>query len=262
MRQGARDHRRWRCAACLLALLLAACGGRSADSSLRVEITHLAAGEPLRLNGGSYPTRAGDAFSVTQLRYYLSNFRLHRADGSWYTAPRDARTSVGYYLIDESDAASKSFTVEAVPDGEYDGIEFLVGVDAARNHAGAQNGTLDPARGLFWTWKSGYIFFLLEGTSPQSPADDHGLKFHIGGDEPSTARTLYLPIAPKPARIDARLSTTVHLQADIASLFDGDDPIRFAQLHAAMGGAPAVRLADHLPAVFRVDHVHHEPHRK
>lgn len=224
-------------------LLLCACGrGHDAGLSLRVEITHVVGTEPLRLDGTAYRSAAGDEFTVTRLRYYLSNVRLHRADGSWFTAPRDDRSSQGYYLIDESDAASKTFDIAPVPAGDYDGIEFLVGVDAARNTAGVQSGTLDPARGLFWTWKSGYIFFLFEGRSPQAPAADHALEFHIGGaGAPVLSRTVYLPLAPDAAHVDARLRPLVHLHADIGALFTGAHEIRFADtahVHLQSGVVP------------------------
>lgn len=248
--------RRWLGA--LLLLALAGCGGRSPPGELRIEISHLAGGAPLALGDATYRTAAGDRFSVTALRYYLSNFRLHRPDGGWYALPRDDASDAGYFLVDEADARSRTFALEPVADGDYDGIEFLVGVDEARDHAGAQKGALDPARGMFWTWKSGYIFFLLEGRSPQSPEADQGLKFHVGGGEPSTARRLYLPL-PAIAKVAPQLAPEVHLHADLAELFGGAAPIRFAALHAAMGGPEATRLADRLPGVFRVDHVHNEP---
>ncbi|MGH8446530.1 MAG: MbnP family protein [Solimonas sp.] len=248
--------------ACLLSLGLVglvACGRQGESGAVQIEISHLAGGAPLQLNSGEYATAAGDRFTVTQLRYYLSNFRLHREGGDWFAVAKDEQGSAGYFLVDEAQPASRQFSLEGVPQGRYDGIEFLVGVDDARNHAGAQTGTLDPTRGLFWTWKSGYIFFLFEGRSPQSP--DGQLKFHIGGGAPSTARTVYLPLAPKAAQLDAHVQPTIHLHADLAELFRGDSEVRFATLHATMGGPDAATLADNLPGVFRVDHVHNEPPR-
>lgn len=262
--RGGQHQWRWMVRTAALALGLAALGGcgRSTPATppLQVELTHVVGEQPLRLDHSVYRTAAGDEFQVSRLRYYLSNFRLHRADGSWYSVPRDAKTSSGYFLIDETDAASKTFSIAAVPAGAYDGIEFLIGVDAERNHAGAQSGTLDPARGLFWTWKSGYIFFLLEGRSAQSGAPDQTLKFHVGGDAPPTARSVYLPL-PEAARVDLRTAPVLHLHVDLAELFAGKTPLRFADTHTLMGGGPeTAALADRLPGVFRVDHVHNEAH--
>lgn len=251
-----RAARRWLCAALALAVL-SACGARdkAVATSLRVEISHVVADATLVLDSQEYRSPSGDSFTISALRYYLSNVRLHRADGSWYTVPRDPKSSAGYFLIDAREAASREFEITA-PAGTYDGIEFLIGIDDERNHAGAQTGTLDPAHGLFWTWKSGYIFFLLEGQSPQSPVDDHALKFHVGGGAPSLARTIYLPFGADAAQVDARIAPVVHLHADLAALLGGEAPLRFAERHAVMGGPEATALADRLPSVFRVDHVH------
>ena len=55
----------------------------------------------------------------------------------------------------------------------------MVGVDSARNVSGAQTGALDPAKGMFWTWNTGYIMAKLEGNSPASPTGI--FEYHIGG---------------------------------------------------------------------------------
>jgi hypothetical protein len=60
-------------------------------------------------------------------------------------------------------------------------MEFMIGVDSARNNSGAQTGALDPTNGMFWSWSTGYIMAKFEGTSAQSPAAANALKFHIGG---------------------------------------------------------------------------------
>ena len=245
----------------LSALALAACGAASAPagSPVRVEISHFAGAAPLRL-GDAPPitTASGDAFTLSKLRYYLSNFRLRRADGSWFVAPQSAESSEGYHLVDAAVPASTTFEIANVPAGNYTGIEFLIGIDAARNHAGAQTGALDPARGLFWSWKTGYIFFQFEGHSPQSTSSGQTLTYHVGGDA-TAARTVLLPLAPKPARVEARLVPTIHLKADVGRLFDAPNAIRFGELSAAMDAERVRPIADNVAALFTVDHLHHEP---
>jgi hypothetical protein len=54
-----------------------------------------------------------------------------------------------------------------VPAGTYTGMYLTMGVDSARNVSGAQEGALDPANGMFWSWTSGYIMIKAEGLSPQ-----------------------------------------------------------------------------------------------
>ena len=239
-------------------LLLAACGHGGAESGLplRIEISHVVGDAPLQL-GDSYKTAAGDAWSAERLRYYLSNFRLRRADGGWFVNPQSADSSRGYFLVDEADAASKQFQIGPLPAGSYSGIEFLVGVDAARNGAGAQTGTLDPARGLFWTWNTGYIFFQFEGHSPQSSDAGHALTWHTGGGG-APARSVFLQFQ-SPLQITAENSAELHLHADLARLFDGAHVLRPATLPTAMEPAAAAEVADNSAGLFRIDHVHTLP---
>ncbi len=40
---------------------------------------------------------------------------------------------------------------------------------------------LDPTKGMFWTWNSGYLSFKIEGYSPVSTQPAHIIAYHIGG---------------------------------------------------------------------------------
>ncbi|MBK9581192.1 MAG: hypothetical protein IPO48_04510 [Saprospiraceae bacterium] len=58
-------------------------------------------------------------------------------------------------------------------------VELMFGVDSTRCSSGAQTGALDPAKGLFWSWSSGYIMVKAEGNAPT--AADGSFAFHLGG---------------------------------------------------------------------------------
>ncbi len=241
----------------LLALLLAGCGhGGQVGPPLRIEITNAVGEAPLRL-GETYRTAAGDEWSAERLRYYLSNFRLRHSDGGWFANPQREQDSQGYFLVDEADAASRRFAIGPVPAGSYSGIEFLVGVDPKRNGAGAQNGTLDPARGMFWTWNTGYIFFLFEGHSPQSSDAEHALTWHVGGAS-AAAHSVFLQFTA-PVEVTAEQGAELHLYADLARLFDGAHTLRPAQLPTAMEPAASAQVADNSAGLFRIDHIHKLP---
>ena len=67
------------------------------------------------------------------------------------------------------------------PDLTYDQLAFDIGIDSITNVSGAMGGDLDPTKGMYWTWQSGYINFKLEGTSPDCPARKNEFQFHLGG---------------------------------------------------------------------------------
>lgn len=237
--------------------LLTGCGGDSASvPAVIVEISPVAGSVPLAA-GDTVETPAGDRLEVRRLQFYLSRPRLLATDGRWVEAPSDPASDRGYALFDLARPEQWRFRLPSLPAGDYSGLAFTVGVDAERNHAGAQTGVLDPARGMFWTWASGYIHFKLEGRSPASTEADQAVSLHLGGD--GASRTVFLAFAPKPLRIRDGLQPTVHLQADLAAFLGGAEPLSFAQQALVMGAPDALPLADRLGRLLRVDHLHHEP---
>ena len=122
----------------------------------------------------AYTTPSGENFTPQQLKYYVSNINLTTTDGRQVSLPDQ------YFLVDVSKAESQTLSLK-LPVGSYSNLEYLVGVDSTRNVSGVQEGALDPANGMFWTWNSGYIMARLEGTSPQSTAPFQKVTYHIGG---------------------------------------------------------------------------------
>src|ERR1700712_4805664 len=55
--------------------------------------------------GNTYQNPFGESYTLSMFKYYVSNIQLHTKSGSTINAP------VAYHLVDESDAASKSFII-------------------------------------------------------------------------------------------------------------------------------------------------------
>ncbi len=64
---------------------------------------------------------------------------------------------------------------------DYDTILFHLGIDSNTNTAGVLGGDLDPTKGMYWTWQSGYINVKLEGKSNLVNTPSHAFEFHLGG---------------------------------------------------------------------------------
>ncbi|MBY0543434.1 MAG: hypothetical protein K2P75_08510 [Sphingobacteriaceae bacterium] len=209
---------------------------------------------PLILNTQNYINANGDNYTISTFKYYISNIKLSRADGTSYSLPES------YYLIDASKPSSTLINLRDIPAGDYTKISYLIGVDKERNLAGAQTGALDPALGMFWTWNSGYIFVKLEGNSPQSTAVNKTLTFHIGGivDPNNTIRTFTTDFnAANPLRIRENKNPQIHFLVNAGSLFQGKQKVNFANLNFTMGGANSVIVADnYASSLFVLDHIH------
>jgi hypothetical protein len=122
-----------------------------------------------------YLTPNGDSLSVYGFAYYISNVVLTREDNGTHKVPES------YFIVRHP--AQRVMVLKNVPAARYKSVSFTLGVDSARNTSGAQTGGLDPvyAGDMYWNWNSGYVFFKLEGTSPQSGDPSRNVGFHIGG---------------------------------------------------------------------------------
>ena len=122
----------------------------------------------------TYYNYAEQDYKINKFKYYISNISLTRTDGSVY------KQRESYHLIDNAKGGGiYNLVLDSVPLGDYKSVNFILGVDSARNCSGAQTGALDPVYGLFWGWNQGYVFLMMEGSSTQSSAANKSLIFHL-----------------------------------------------------------------------------------
>ena len=126
---------------------------------------------PFSLNTTLVHPMSFDTLTFTKFRYYVSNFKLKSSDGTWWSEPNS------YHIIDLE--ASTQINLSDIPAGNYTEMEYVMGIDSARNVSGAQDGVLSVTEGMFWNWNSGYIMLKAEGTAPN--AASNLFQFHLGG---------------------------------------------------------------------------------
>lgn len=115
--------------------------------------------------------KTGDSLNFQNLQFYLSNFRLQKADGTWWEEENS------YHLIDASTSTQGAFTLE-VPYGTYTNLSFTTGVDSTRITDGPYEGDLDIGYGMMLPNGHGYGMIKAEGLSPQG--DGGNFAFLIG----------------------------------------------------------------------------------
>jgi hypothetical protein len=213
-----------------------------------LEFFNIAGGGNLKLNNAWYKNHNGDSFTVSKFNYYISNIKLNGSAAS-YTE------NESYHLIEHStNAAEMAFNLEKVPAGKYASITFMIGVDSLRNVSGAQTGALDPDKGNFWSWNTGYIMLKFEGNSPKAPTSDGRLVMHCGGfsGTNNVVKTITINF---PNEIEVTKSATqhIHLKADILALFKSPNVVDFATTHTIhMPGAGANKLAANYANMFTI----------
>jgi hypothetical protein len=200
--------------------------------------------------GTNYQNAHGDQFSVSTLKYYISNIQLRKADNSTYAVPES------YFLVDHATPATQELTLKDVPVGNYTGMSFIVGVDSTRSMLGPYPGVLGASYDMFWEWSHEHINLRLVGHSPQSP--NQFLTYDVAGFRSNnTIRTVAPSFGSNQLLVRTDHSPEIHMHVDLLKLFTGPHLINFATTYDVSGGPDAARLADNLAAgMFSVAHIH------
>lgn len=166
----------------------------SAQTVESIRFVPLYNGVPVALNT-TYSDASGKQTAFSALRFYISHVTLY-ASGMAFPDPQVV------HLVDLEDTASLSIRFWPAT---IDSIGFSIGIDSLTSVSGIYEGDLDPTKGMYWAWNSGYVNFKLQGTSSASSNPDRSFELHLGGYLPPypTIRRVVLPIgsANKEARI-------------------------------------------------------------
>lgn len=189
---------------------------------VKIEWIHQVGQETL-VPGKTYTNEAGESFSVSTFKYYISQIGL--------IGPKSKLGKAGqYFLMNEEKPESKIIetTLVATP-ALYTDLGILLGVDSMRNVAGAQTGALDPIHGMFWTWNTGYIMAKLEGNSPASTMPGNFFEYHIGGfkGEQDVVKWLNLPF-PYPIHLKYNTTLRVKIKVDLLEWFKNPQTLSIA----------------------------------
>ena len=207
-------------------------------------IFHHKAGNEELVLGNTYTTPLGEKITVQKFRYYVSNISVTDTKGIQTILPVD------YFLVDEADSFSKIINL-SLPFADIRSIQFLLGVDSIRNVSGVQTGSLDPMKGMFWTWNSGYIMAKLEGTSEASAIGGHYYTYHIGGfkGESNTLKTISLSLPETKETIQE-----IHITADINTWFKNKTELKISETPVChMPGPLARKIADNYSSMFSIN---------
>jgi hypothetical protein len=230
------------------------------EGELTIEFDNIVGTSDLQLSTGSYVNSSGEKFTVSNLKYYVSNFSLIKTDGTVYIVPQDSC----YFLVDESDESTHEPLIH-VPEGEYKSLSFILGVDSLRSTMSTSEriGVLDTAgtaKDLYRGLNSGYIFFDMEGNSPSSPAAGK-YDYQIGGYGGKTIQTINnikkisLDLTERGIpKVKSGKETNIHLMIDVLKLFNGKSTISIAKNPEVMFTDFSSHIADNFPLMIEHDH--------
>lgn len=220
----------------LFTLLLSINSGEIFGQTITFQPTY--AGEAIELNKPYHATKTDSKIRFELLKFYLSNLAFYQDDQLLHAPERK------HWLIDAEESESLIFQLDSVDLSNVNRLVFDLGIDSLTNVSGALGGDLDPTKGMYWSWQSGYVNFKIEGSSPACPARKNRFQFHVGGYEPEV-----IPLQ----RVELEVTQTYDLviKLDLAPLFQTIDLKGNYQIMRP--GTEAIELAELVAAGFKME---------
>jgi hypothetical protein len=183
-----------------------------------------------------YISESKDTLEIEVFRFYISKIKIQYSDATTFSEPNS------YHLIDIENPNSLKIPIAKTSDKSISKVTFSIGIDSLASVSGAMSGDLDPTKGMYWAWQSGFINMKIEGKSSSCKTRKNAFQFHIGGYmKPNYAiRTIEL----KPINSDLKINV------DLAELFKY---IKLSENSSIMiPGSKAMELADKAIGMFSV----------
>jgi hypothetical protein len=226
--------------AVLLHILLASVAFRvypQTDGYTRLEFLPTSGGRELTCDGSYSFLSNGDSILFETIKFYVSGIELsYKNQLVW-------KEINSYHLVSAADTGTLSVRLNHKEPVIFDRIKFNIGIDSITNVSGVLGGDLDPTRGMYWSWQSGYINFKLEGKSSQCKTRNNEFQFHLGGYQ-------YPFNTLQTATMATKKQDTIRVTMDLNKLLDGMD--LSCQNRVMSPGKESVSLAGKLPGLFHL----------
>ncbi len=236
--------------------IVAQAGYAQKTGNVEISFHHLFNGQEVTFDK-TYTNVHGEDMKFTTINYFLSNISLQRKDSTWYDIPQDSAYFIVRYTPEKD---LRKIMLMNIPEEQYTGIRFVIGVDSLRNTLGIEHrtGNLDvgaAARGMYWVWNSGYIFFKLEGTSSASTEKmKYRFTYHIGGFGGYRTRTInsirMKELGFDPFNVSSESLIKLGVNVNLDKFFYGHYDLKISEKPNVMWGAEAEKIADNYREVF------------
>ena len=236
--------------AILLLLGLSTCQEESTDdmlqgATLTLDLSHLVNGEQLLFNTQTYTNASGESFLVQDFKYYLSNIKLRNtATGAFYLKPES------YHLVRPQEGEAFQIQIDDITVGDYNEVEFAIGVDNAANTSTDKVGALDPSNEMAWDWNTGYKFLLMEGQFGESEDNmNNAFVYHIGGDPNYRLLRFNLSqLSLSTLSLENNGTQSLAVEVDVAAIFAEPTAVSFAEHPVVMHDPFSQNVAENYAA--------------
>jgi hypothetical protein len=204
--------------------------------SLFINLNLKFAKTPLELNK-TYISKNKDTLQLNLVKFYISKIQIEYADKNIFSEANS------YHLIDIENPKSLKIPICKTENKIINKITFNVGIDSLASVSGAFSGDLDPTKGMYWAWQSGYINIKIEGESNSCKTRKNDFQFHIGGYLKPNYALREVVLFPKSNKLD--------IAVDLARFFDD---IQLSETNSVMiPGKNAMELANLSTKMFYIE---------
>ncbi|MBS1765495.1 MAG: hypothetical protein JSS90_11065 [Bacteroidetes bacterium] len=157
----------------IAASVFAGCKKEKDSGTVTINLKYSVDGVLLEFDTMKYNNQAGNHYSVTRLEYYLSNITFYKSDGSFF------KTDLIQY-VNARTSSTNQMVFNDIPNGNYTGITFNIGIDSAHNYTYSLPTTTEN-NNMLWPepMGGGYHFMKLEGYF-EDAGSTPGFATHIG----------------------------------------------------------------------------------
>ncbi len=207
------------------------------SKNVQIQILPVMGESPISLTDSTSYTNTTSDITIEVLKFYISKIQFLRNS----KVVLEEKNS--FHLVDASSQKTMQISIKNEQNIEFDELKFDVGTDSITNVSGALGGDLDPTKGMYWTWQSGYINFKLEGKSSLSHTKNQNFQFHIGGYQHpyASVQTLRFPVSS---------AGRYTLKIDVEQILEKID---LSKIHQIMSpGAETVLVSNYIAKAFTV----------
>jgi hypothetical protein len=167
----------------ILVLYLAGCKDNDVtipvprSGTIIFSIDHQVNGQPLKKNELIYANAAGNAYLITEVKYFISDITFYRNDG---TKKMIADWKDIFYVDEEIQETKTIQFPDEIPAGSYDSITFIFGISEAKNISYMFVNPPEVMMGWPEILGGGYHYMMMNGKWKDTTGLILPFNFHLG----------------------------------------------------------------------------------
>ena len=140
----------------LLLFIVFKCAYSQQNEAINLTFKSYFGDEEFKLNRNYPQSTLNDSIQIETLKFYISGIELLDSNN------RIWKEKNSYHLIDFENKNSQCIQLYIPKKSHISKLKFNIGIDSITSNSGALDGDLDPTKGMYWAWQSGYINFKME----------------------------------------------------------------------------------------------------